>query len=88
MLKWDYYTPNYYKNTYKDKETYAECEATFYTYAVVDKNGHWSAKGEMGWWGVSTSEENQVVDYIKNYKKNVFDNAGDDDYITIVDCHI
>ena len=88
QLKWDYYRPEYYENTYKDKETYAECEATFYTYAVIDKDGHWNAKGEMGWWGCSAEEENQVVDYIKNYKKNVFDNASDDDYITIVDCHI
>lgn len=88
LIKWNYYKPTYYTNTYKDKETYAECEATFSTYAVIDKNGNWIAKGEMGWWGVSTAEQNQVVDFIKNYKKNVFDNAGDDDYITIVDCHI
>lgn len=87
-LKWDWYKPEYYKNTYKDKETYADCEATFNTYAIIDKSGKWIAKGEMGWWGISTSEENQEVDFIKNYKKNVFDNAGDNDYITIVDCHI
>lgn len=87
LLK-DFYRPEYYINTYKDKETYAECERTFHTYAVIDKDGHWSAKGEMGWFGCSCSEENQEVDFIKNYKKNVFDNAGDDDYITIVDCHI
>lgn len=88
LIKWDFYKPEYYINTYKDKETYAECEATFSTYAVIDKEGHWCAKGEMGWWGFSSSEENQEVDFIKNYKKNVFDVAGEDDYITIVDCHI
>lgn len=87
-LKWDFYKSSYYENTYKDKETYAECEATFHTYAVIDKDGHWNAKGEMGWWGISSETEGSVVDYIKNYKKNVFDTAGDDDYITIVDCHI
>lgn len=88
LLKFDFYKPDYYKNTYKDKETYAECEATFCTYAVIDKDGHWCAQGEMGWLGCSVSGENQVVDFIKNYKKNVFDNAGEEDYITIVDCHI
>ena len=88
LLKWDYYRREYYINTYKDKETYAECEATFYTYAVIDKEGHWSAEGEMGWFGFHSSEEGQKVDFIKNYKKNVFDCAGDNDYITIVDCHI
>ena len=88
QIKWAFYKPEYFLNTYKDKETYAECEATFYTYAVIDKDGHWNAKGEMGWWCCSVEEENQVVDFIKNYKKNVFENAGEDDYITIVDCHI
>lgn len=88
LIKWDFYRPEYYKNTYKDKETYAECQATFHTYAVIDKDGHWNAKGEMGWWGISSAEENQEVDFIKNYKKNVFENAGENDYITIVDCHI
>lgn len=88
LIEYNFYKPTYYTNTYTDKETYAECEATFSTYAVIDKNGNWIAKGEMGFWGISTEEKNQVVDFIKNYKKNVFDNAGDDDYITIVDCHI
>lgn len=88
QIKWNFYKPSYYINTYKDKETYAECEATFHTYAIIDKEGNWIAKGEMGWWGISTEKENQVVDFIKGYKKNVFDNADDNDYITIVDCHI
>lgn len=88
LIKWDFYRTEYYTNTYKDKETYAECEALFSTYAVIDKDGHWSAEGEMGWWGFSSSEENQKVDFIKNYKEKVFDSANDDDYITIVDCHI
>ena len=87
-IKWNFYKPSYFVNTYKDKETYAECEAIFSTYAVIDKDGHWNAKGKMGWWGISNEEENQVVDYVKSYKKNVFDNAGENDYITIVDCHI
>ena len=78
----------YYINKFKTKETYAECEATFHTYAIIDKNGHWIAKGEMGWWGISIDTENQEVEYIRNYKKNVFDDAEEDDYITIVDCHI
>lgn len=87
-LSWDFYKTSYYENTYKDKETYAECEATFHTYAVIDKEGHWHAQGEMGLFGITIGAEDTLVDYIKNYKKNVFDAAGDDDYITIVDCHI
>lgn len=63
-------------------------DTTFIPYAVIGKGGEWIAQGHMGWWGISTSTENQLDDFIKNYKKNVLDNADDDDYITIVDCHI
>ena len=88
LLKWDFYKVEYYTRTYKDKETYAQCESTFHTYAIIDKDGRWNAKGEMGWWGISTSDEGVEVQYIKYYRKYVFDNATDNDYITIVDCHI
>ena len=87
-LKWAWHNAEYYTNTFKDKETYAECEATFCTFALIHKDGKWYEKGEMGWWGISSSEEGQELAYIKNYKKLVFDNAEDNDYITIVDCHI
>lgn len=88
LLKGFRYIPDYYKRTYKDKETYAECESTFHTYAVVDKERRWFAKGEMGWFGCSNEAEDQVTAYIRAYKQNVFETADDDDYITIVDCHI
>lgn len=88
MIKWAFFKPSYYENKYDNKETYAECEATFHTYAVIGKDGKWIAKGEMGWWGVSMSDKNEEVEYIRKYKENVFDNADEDDYITIVDCHI
>ena len=88
QIKWNYYRPEYYLKTYVNKETYAECEATFHTYAIITKDGRWVAKGEMGFWGISSEEKDQVVEYIKKYKENVFDNATDNDYITIVDCHI
>jgi hypothetical protein len=87
-LKFAFYKPEYYEKTYGTKETYAECESTFHTYAVIDKNGCWHSKGEMGWFGVSLSDENQEVNFIRKYKETVFNNAEDDDYITIVDCHI
>lgn len=88
LIEWVLYRKEYFINTYKDKETYAESEATFNTYAVIDKDGEWHAKGEMGYWGCSSEEEGQVVNFIKGYKEKVFDNAEDDDWITIVDCHI
>ena len=87
-LKFCFYNNNYFINRYGDKETYAECESTFHTYAVVTKDGKWHAEGEMGWFGMDTTEKETKVGYIKNYKNIVIDSAEDDDYITIVDCHI
>lgn len=82
-----FYRTSYFTDKYKSKEEYAEVTALFRTYAIIDKSGKWISLGRMGWFGVSLDDENEL-EYIRNYRKNVFDNAGDNDYITIVDCHI
>lgn len=86
MINFVWYKKEYYTETYKDKETYVRCESAFSTYAVITKDGEWHAKGEMGWFGCSN--DNDVVAWYDGYQKLVFDNAEDDDYLTIVDCHI
>lgn len=86
MIKWAWYTKEYFLETYKDKETYIRCESAFCTYAVITKDGKWLAKGEMGWFGMS--KDNDVVAWHDGYQKLVLDDAEEDDYITIVDCHI
>lgn len=86
MIKWAWYKKEYFLETYKDKETYVRCESAFCTYAVITKDGKWLAKGEMGWFGMS--KDNDVVAWHDGYQKLVLDDAEEDDYITIVDCHI
>lgn len=86
MLKWAWYKKEYYIETYKDKETYVRCESAFSTYAAITKDGKWHAKGKMGWFGMSSDED--VVAWHDGYQKLIFDDAEEDDYITIVDCHI
>lgn len=86
MINFVWYKREYYTETYKDKETYVRCESAFSTYAVITKDGEWHAKGEMGWFG--RSNDNDVVAWQDGYQKLVLNNADDDDYITIVDCHI
>ncbi|WP_288078571.1 hypothetical protein [Pseudomonas sp.] len=55
------------------------------TYALV-KDGQWCAKGEMGWWGMSSDDMPQEE---WNRKVNeLIDSLPDDTLITIVDCHI
>lgn len=80
------YKPEYYINTYHDKETFVRCCATFTTHAVITKDGQWLEEGAMGWFGCR--DESNIIDWTDNYHNLVFENASDDDYITIVDCHI
>lgn len=55
------------------------------TYAVV-QDGKWFAKGEMGWWGMSSDDMPQEE---WNRKVNeLIDGLPDDTLISIVDCHI
>lgn len=81
-------TESYLEKHYKSQEEYADLESLFYTHAVVDKDGDWHEKGEMGWFGVSSEDEKQAADWKRNYKERFLDNADEDDWITIIDCHI
>ena len=65
------------------KEKYIEDSSRFSTYALV-KEGEWYAKGEMGWWAVSSNEdENWSEEFGKMIKS-----LPEDTLLTLVDCHI
>ena len=87
MIEWAY-KKEYYIRKYGTKEKYAEIESTFHTWAIITKDGEWHEPGTMGWFACSSATTDEEVAFIENYKKVVFDNAEDDDYMTIVDCHI
>ena len=55
------------------------------TFAIL-KDGEWIERGDMGWWGI-VSDEKDSADWDQIYQK-IFDEIDDNDYITIVDCHI
>lgn len=88
MIKWEFRKKEYFINKYGTKEKYAELESTFSTWAVITKDGEWHEAGTMGWFACSSASSDDEVAFIENYKKVVFDNAEEDDYMTIVDCHI
>lgn len=54
------------------------------SYALVDSNGDWHEKGQMGWFGVSSNENS---DWPKGFKK-LLEKENPDDYVVCVDCHI
>jgi hypothetical protein len=65
------------------KESYIERNSGFSTYAVL-RDDEWYEKGEMGWWGVSTNENDN---WQKEFNK-LISSLSEDTLITIVDCHI
>lgn len=83
-----FYTKEYYLEKYKTKEKYVDLTTRFQTYAVITKDGEWIEPGVMGWFGCSHASNEDEETYLNNYRKLVFENAEEDDYITIVDCHI
>jgi hypothetical protein len=60
-------------------------DAACVPYALV-RDSQWYARGDMGWWGISSNEQNRG-DW--NRKVNeLLDSLPDDTLLTIVDCHI
>lgn len=83
-----WFTPEYYKKTYKDKETYAQCRSSFTTWAVITEDGEWFEKGEMGWFGISNETEDERVDWELNMYKHFIEPLDKNTILTVVDCHI
>jgi hypothetical protein len=55
------------------------------TFAFI-KDGEWFERGEMGWWAcVSNEKDKQTWEAIF---KNFLDSVGEDEILTVVDCHI
>lgn len=69
----------------RDEFIQAARDRAISSYAVV-KDGQWSAKGEMGWFGMSADKMSED-DWNKRVS-DLLDGLPDDTQITVVDCHI
>lgn len=65
------------------KENYIINQSKFSTYALL-KDGEWFAKGEMGWWAISTNENENWGAQIER----LISTLPEDTLLTVVDCHI
>ena len=65
------------------REEYIENHTKFSTYAVI-LNGEWYAKGEMGWWGMSSDEDDNWSEEFDKMVKSL----PEETLLTVVDCHI
>lgn len=82
----NFWKPGYYIERYETKEKYATDQATFKTFAMLLPDGKWLEKGEMGWFGLDSSNAESTEKYRKSFKEVL--ETMQDHYITIVDCHI
>jgi hypothetical protein len=69
----------------KTREEYlTECSNSANSTFAVLQDGVWKQRGDMGWWGcVSDENDNWTAKF-----QDVLDGIPDDKFITIVDCHI
>lgn len=69
-----------------DEEAYVQkCRGrALVPYALI-KDGKWYAKGEMGWWGISTDEKEG--DKWSEEVARLYDDLPPDTMLTLVDCH-
>ena len=57
-----------------------------HTYAFIDRNGDWTGSGDMGWFGISSNDKDERA--WNDEIQKLMNEAKDDDFLAIVDCHI
>ena len=70
------------------RESYVKRMSEFSTYAVITPDGEWHAKGEMGWFGVSSDTVEDRENWSKSFYDTFIKDADDELVLVIVDCHI
>lgn len=70
-----------------DEEEYVKTcvNATLVPYAIV-RDGKWHARGDMGWWGMSSNEKDEQEWCA--FVQDVYAQLAPDTLLTAVDCHI
>lgn len=85
-----FYSEDYLKELYGNKETYALRKSIFSTYSILTPDGEWLEPGEMGWFGISSSTINDEKEWYDSYHSVIekFAEENPDYMVTLVDCHI
>lgn len=82
------YNPEYYKERYKDVETYIKTQELPCYHAVVTPDGIWHEPSKVGWWGCTNGDPSEELEWDLHFKERFIDTAEFDWVATIVDCHI
>lgn len=87
LIKWNFYTPEYYMDQYESKEEYARQESSFSTWALVDEYG-WYEQGTMGWWAMNDATKETRKSFVDAFQEYITAPEHQEEYLFIVDCHI
>lgn len=70
------------------KEQYIEANRHLSFRSVVTPDGEWHEVGKMGWWGMSSESGDELAEWNSKFYERFIEPLGEDEVITIVDCHI
>lgn len=74
-------------DNYKQHLNYLVNDSIFSTYAVLD-HGEWNEPGQMGWWGMSSVNEQEKAQWNNEFFTRFIESKSDNTLLTVVDCHI
>ena len=83
-----FYSENYYRACFGDRETFARLTSMFSTFAVLLPDGSWFEKGYLGSFGYSSETPEEARFWLESYKPRFLDTADPDWILTVVDCHV
>lgn len=70
------------------KESYVKRMCEFSTFAIITTDGIWYEEGMMGWFGMSSSTNEDVRSWSEAYFDKFIKDEDPETILTIVDCHI
>ena len=83
-----HYKREYMKDKYKSLGGYLSALSNWSTHAVLDDGGNWHEVGEMGWFGISSEENDEALSWANSFYNKFIKPLPYDTLITILDCHI
>lgn len=80
------YMVNYESYKIPREQYIARGRANAVSFYAILKDGQWFERGQMGWWGMASNEED--IDTWNQKFEELLNSLPDDALLTVVDCHI
>jgi len=80
--------PEYYKERYKDADTYIKVQECVNFHAVITPDGVWHEASKMGWFACTDGDPKNELRWDLEFKDRFINGANPELIATVVDCHI